>query len=459
MPSPAGGHRARSRSGAGAAVLVAAAALVACSGDRAADAPGELDRGPVLGVHGDTITLGAITVGRGPMAEAGRAVTAGNRAYFAALDDAGGVADRYRVEIEVVDGADDAATVLAGYERSRPQVAMYVQVLGFRAAGAALEPLAADDTMAGTLAVDFPWSRHQNLVALGTPLTVGLFNALDWYVHAPGARSTVCALVGEGDYGAAARDAVAASAAVLYMDEGPVVELGAGADGGTAPGTTGAGAGAAPIEDAAGEAVTELEAGRCDVVVAATLPPATTAALAGAARRGFAPVWFVPAPGRPDVADPAASAYAAEHVWLVGDDTWSGPGPAASGGGDRLEAARAAFAPEIAEGDPWFRLGYLEAAAAHQVLERAVEFGDLTPAGILAAANAPRDLDFDDVAGDFPFGSPEYREPPRTTVLTRPGGVGLGLEAGEEPVVLGDELSPTRQALFEAEVQRRREER
>ena len=51
-------------------------------------------------------------------------------------------------------------------------------------------------------------------------------------------------------------------------------------------------------------------------------------------------------------------------------------------------------------------------------------------------------------------------------MLTRPdrgqgddrGGGGAG-SGGEETVVLGDELAPTRQARFEAEVQRLREER
>lgn len=103
------------------------------------------------------------------MAEAGRAVTAGNQAYFAALDDEGGVAGHYHVEVEVLDGADDAATIVRRYDESHDDVALYVQVLGLRAAEAALEPLAADDVLAATYALDFPWSRHQNLLALGTP--------------------------------------------------------------------------------------------------------------------------------------------------------------------------------------------------------------------------------------------------------------------------------------------------
>jgi ABC-type branched-subunit amino acid transport system substrate-binding protein len=423
------------RGGAAAATLLAAATAVACSAADGTNAGGglgdTLDGDQVRGVAGDTITLGAITVQSGPMAEAGRSLTAGNQAYFAALDEANGVAGEYRVELEVLDGADDPATVAGAYAGSREDVALYVQVTGFRAASAALEPLAADDALAGAAALDFPWSRHQNLLALGTPVTVGVHNALDWYVHQPGARSSVCALADRGDYGAAIAEAVDASASVLYLDAGPVVDLGAGSGGHDAA-------------TAAGAAVDDLAGQACDVVVAGTLPPATTAALARAAAIGFAPVWFVPVPGAPALDDPVVAAYAADHVWTVGDDTWSGPGPEPSAGRDELDAARRAHAPGIAEGDPWFLLGWLQARAAHQVLERAVELGDLTPAGILSAANYSERLDFAGLTADYPFGGPEFREPPRTTVLMRPG--------ADEVVTVGDDLPRTGSTPFEQEM-------
>jgi ABC-type branched-subunit amino acid transport system substrate-binding protein len=423
---------------------VAALGLLAtatCGGGGGADGSAALDGDGVRGVDGDTITLGAITVESGPMAAAGRAITAGNQAYFAALEEAGGLGGGggdIAVEIAVVDGEDDPAGVAAAYDRLRGDVALFVQVTGFRAAGAALEPLAADDALAGTLAVDFPWSRHQNLVALGTPLSVGTFNALHWYVNAPGARTTACGLVGEGDYGAVAHDALAASADLLYLDLGPVIELGSGDAGVGHDGNEVAGA------------VDRLAAAECDVVVAATLPPATTAALAQASRTGLASVWLVPAPSAPALDDPEVATYAGEHVWLVGDGTWSGPGPGPSDGRDALEEARAAHASNVAPGDPWFLLGWLEARAAHQVLERAIDAGDLAPSGILAAANAPDDLTFDGLTSDLVFGAPEYREPPRTTVLTRPG------PGGEEIELDGDDAGSA-VSRFEVAVQELRQ--
>jgi ABC-type branched-subunit amino acid transport system substrate-binding protein len=436
MSSRRADRRTRARRGGAAAVtLLAAATTVACSAADGTDAAGglgdTLDGDQVRGLAGDTITLGAITVQSGPMAEAGRSLTAGNLAYFAALDEAGGVAGEYRVEVEVLDGADDPETVAGAYEGSREDVALYVQVTGFRAATAALEPLAADDALAGTAALDFPWSRHQNLLALGTPITVGVHNALDWYVHEPGARSSVCALADGGDYGAAIAEAVEASASVLYLDAGPVVNLPAAGDGAVAGVAV-----AAAVDELAGE--------ECDVVVAGTLPQATTAALARAEATGFAPVWFVPVPGGPALDDRAVAAYAADHVWLVGDDTWSGPGPEGSDGRDELDAARRAHAPGIQEDDPWFLLGWLQGRAAHQVLERAVELGDLTPAGILSAANYSERLDFGGLVADYPFGGPEFREPPRTTVLMQP--------VGDAVETVGDDLPRTGSTPFEQEM-------
>jgi hypothetical protein len=438
MSSRRGERRTRARRGAAAVTLLAASPLAACGFADGTDAGGGLEDRlggeEVRGVARGTITLGAITVETGPMAAAGRSLTAGNRAYFAALDEAGGVAGEYGVEIEVLDGADEAAAVARAYEGSRADVALYVQLTGFRAAGAVLEPLAADDALAGTVALDFPWSRHQNLVALGTPLTVGVHNALDWYVHEPGARSSACALVGPGDYGAAIAEAVEASASVLYLEAGPVVDLPA------------AGGGGAPAAAAVAAAVDRLARAECDVVVAGTLPPSTTAALARSSATGFSPVWFVPVPGWPVPGGDGAAAGggAGEDVWLVGDDTWSGPRPEASGGREALDTARRAHAPGVADADPWFLLGWLQARAAHQVLERAVELGDLTPAGILSAANDAERLDFGGLTADYPFGAPEFREPPRTTVLMRPG--------GGDVVTVGDDLPRSGSTRFEQEM-------
>jgi hypothetical protein len=102
MSSHGGDARTRARRGGVRllAGLAAATVLAGCSGT--ADSGGADDPGStqVRGLDGDTITVGAITVASGPMAAAGRSVTAGNEAYFAALDGDGGVAGRYRVEID-----------------------------------------------------------------------------------------------------------------------------------------------------------------------------------------------------------------------------------------------------------------------------------------------------------------------------------------------------------------------
>jgi ABC-type branched-subunit amino acid transport system substrate-binding protein len=469
MSSPGGDVRTRSRrrrrravTGAALSATLLAALLPACGDDGSGG--GDVPAGAqVRGVEGDTITLGAITVDSGPMAAAGRSVTAGNQAYFAALNDDGGVGGRYQVEIQVLDGADDPATVVRRYDESHEDVAMYVQALGFRAAGAVLESLMADDVLAATYALDFPWSRHQNLLAVGTPLTVGVHNALDRYVHEPGARRDVCALVDDGDYGAAAARAVRASAAVLFLDVGPVATLPTAADGG-------------PSASVAA-AVDGLVRARCDVVVAATLPADSTAALVRAAAVGFEARWFVPAPGRPSLGDPAVAAYAADHVRVVADDaSWNGvdrPADDAEAdetdeaetddadaddaeadeaeGADDLVAARDAHAPDVADGDPWFLLGYRQAMAAHQVLERAIDHGDLSQTGILLAANDTTRLDFAGLAADQRFGAPEYREPSRTSVLLRPG---APAGADDAAVVVGPDGPVEGQTAFEEAAQR-----
>ena len=52
-----------------------------------------------------------------------------------------------------------------------------------------------------------------------------------------------------------------------------------------------------------------------------------------------------------------------------------------------------------------------------QVLEQAVKDGDLSREGILAAVAKIKKLTFDGLTGDYKYGNPADRNPPRTTTL------------------------------------------
>jgi hypothetical protein len=69
------------------------------------------------------------------------------------------------------------------------------------------------------------------------------------------------------------------------------------------------------------------------------------------------------------------------------------------------------------EPDYYFSFGTFQAQAVQQVLEKAVEMGDLSRTGILEAMNSLDKLTFNGMIGDYGYGPPEDREPPRQSTV------------------------------------------
>jgi hypothetical protein len=95
------------------------------------------------------------------------------------------------------------------------------------------------------------------------------------------------------------------------------------------------------------------------------------------------------------------------------------------------------YAPDQ-DPDVYFNFGYNESKAVHQVLEAAVEQGDLSHEGIIEAMNSLDELQFDGLLGTYGFGPPEDRNPPRASSIfevdaDKPIGLGLVVEEHEAP--------------------------
>ncbi|MEZ5226767.1 MAG: ABC transporter substrate-binding protein [Acidimicrobiales bacterium] len=65
----------------------------------------------------------------------------------------------------------------------------------------------------------------------------------------------------------------------------------------------------------------------------------------------------------------------------------------------------------------YFTFGYLQAWAAHQLLEEAVANGDLSREGVISAMNGMSALEFGDLAPSYGYGAPEDRNPPRYSTI------------------------------------------
>ena len=70
------------------------------------------------------------------------------------------------------------------------------------------------------------------------------------------------------------------------------------------------------------------------------------------------------------------------------------------------------------EPDTYFAFGYAQAQATHQVLEAAVENGDLSHEGILEAMESIDVFEYGGLFGDYEWGAAEDRNPPRATTIS-----------------------------------------
>lgn len=368
----------------------------------------------VPGFDGTTIRVGAITPTSGAASVIGNPLTAGNQAYFDALNAAGGVAGEYQVELVIEDSAFATTTADAAYESMKEDVVMFAQILGTQIVTTLLPKLAADNIVASPASLDSFWVREQQLLPIGGPYQVQSANAFTWYIEGGNGGSpddVICALLRDDEYGEAGFEGFEAAAEANDVEIAEVVTF----PGGEADFTTQIGA---------------LQGAGCEMVLFVGLPTETGPAMTRAAQSSppFTPQWIGQSPAWLGLfAGGDLAPYLQENFVLASEGTEWGD-TSVPGMAQMLEDAPADQAPDI-----YFAFGYSQARAVHQVLEAAVAAGDLSREGIVAAMNGIDELTFDGLTGDYPYGPPEDRDPPRTSTIfavdpAAPGGLAV-LEA------------------------------
>lgn len=387
---------------------------------------GEPQPGP--GFDGTTIRLGVLTPTSGRVAIIGGPLTAGNQAYFDYVnEELGGVAGQYPIELDIRDTAYMEAQAAQEYSAGKDNVVMYAQLLGTPIINALLGQLTTDNIVASPASLDSFWVREQNLLPLGGPYQIQAINALSWWMEQPdGEGSTVCSLTQDDPYGDAGQEGLDFGAEQLGIELGPEVPFPLGNTDYTTQ-------------------INQLQGANCDMVFMVATPADAAAALGRAAQAGFAPQWIGQSPTwltllfQGDLRQ-----YVTENFLLVGE----GPnyGDESVPGMAELVRIQETYAPDQPP-DIYFNFGYAQAQAVHQVLEAAVENGDLSREGIIEAMNGIDELSYGGIYGDYGWGPPEERDPPRTSTIFRPNlDVPIGLELLE-----GDITSDAAEAFeFEA---------
>jgi ABC-type branched-subunit amino acid transport system substrate-binding protein len=374
----------------------------------------------VPGFDGETIRLGVVTPTSGPVAIIGEPLTNGNRAYWDYVnEELGGVAGEYQVELVVEDSAYDAPTAVQKYNEIKGDVVMFNQLLGTPIVNALVEQLVADNIVAQPASLDSFWVREQNLLPIGAPYQIQAINGVDWYVTEGGGStdSAICTLRQDDPYGEAGQEGVDFALEELGIELTEEVTFPVGNPDFTTQ-------------------ITQLQGAGCEMVWLTSTPTDTGSALGKAAELGYAPRWMAQSPTWIGLlVESPLLPYLQENF------TWVSEGPeygdeSVPGMSDLLRIQET-YAPGQ-DPDIYFNFGYNEAKAVHQVLEQAVEMGDLSHEGIIDAMNSLDELEFDGLLGEYGWGAPDDRNPPRANSIfevdpNKPIGLGLIVAEHQAP--------------------------
>jgi ABC-type branched-subunit amino acid transport system substrate-binding protein len=185
--------------------------------------------------------------------------------------------------------------------------------------------------------------------------------------------------------------------------------------------------------------ISQLEGGGCEVILFVSLPSDNGSfADALAENPGYNPTILGQSPTWLGLF--RGNAYLQEHYYALAEG--SEYGDESSPGMAELVRIKDEYAPDV-EPDIYFNFGYLQSMAMVQVLEQAVEDGDLSREGILRAMEDVGTLTFDGLTGDYQYGPAADRVPPTISSIFQVDpdvGTGLGIVAQDYEAPYADQF-------------------
>lgn len=364
-------------------LLVLSLVATACGGD---DEP-ETDVGVTAeacpnAVNPDNgcIYMGIISdLTEGPFRALAVPLTDAQKAFWKRVNEQGGIGG-YDIDVEtnIKDNKYIPETHKQVFEEIRENVLGLAQSLGSPQTAAIIEDLRADSIVAVPASWTSAWEFEDVILESGTNYCMEMSNAVDWYAENEAAPTKVMAVHYPGDYGddAAAGARMAAERLGAEFVDQP-----------TAPG-----------QDNQAGAVDAIIAAAPDLVVVTTGPTELATIVGTAAARGFkgkfigsSPTWN-PALLQTPAAPALAGLYFQAGPW--------GPWGTDSAG---HAALREAF-PDATPNDGYVA-GWVWQYPLKAALEKAAEEGDITRAGLLAAAKSLTSVDYEgmlpDTAGNY----------------------------------------------------------
>jgi ABC-type branched-subunit amino acid transport system substrate-binding protein len=370
-----------------------------------------------------TIKVGLLSDLSGPFSSLVQIIVTGQEVYWENVNANGGIGG-LQVEVVPVDTAYDPPTHVQRYEELKDEVVAFGHSTGSPHTVAINPDLQAEGILAIPLTWYSGWSDpalNSNLMHHGVSYCIEAMNLIGWLESERGDDlSTIAIASMGGDYGldshaGAKLAAEAAGLEVVYDGEGAINV-----------------ADEATLTEVAGEIV----ASGADLAFVTTTPTAFSAIFGQALAAGYAGTWtgagpsYNPAFIGPD--SPIAEPIAASTFWSSYYGIWSQDTAGVTEAKDLLAASGRVEQPISA----YFE-GFVEAQIMHAALQAAYDAGDLTQAGVLAAAKTLENVDFNGLAPNEAFvgeANDQVQRISATIWTPDPAGLASGEHAGEVAV-------------------------
>jgi ABC-type branched-subunit amino acid transport system substrate-binding protein len=383
-------------------------------------------------LEASTITIGLLSDLSGPFSPLVQVINAGHDLYWASVNEAGGI-NGLNVQLEVRDTAYVVDQHVQLYEELKTQVVAFGHSTGSPHTVAINPSLQADGILAIPLTWYSGWSDpaiNANLVPHGVPYCIEAMNMIEYLTTQAPDATTIAIASSPGDYGqdsnaGAVLVAEALGLEVVYDGTGQIVATDPATIANVATGIAGSGA---------------------ELVWVTTDPTsfggvygqALAAGFSGALWSGAGPSWN-PALIGPEspIAEPLANDFYISQYYTP----WATDTP----GNEMVrELVEAAGQPPL----DYYAEGFIEAKIMHQALLAAHESGDMTQAGVLAAAKSLESVTFDGLAPDETYVGEANERLQRLQYISRPDLEGLagGTSTGAT-LIETDYTSPTAAAF------------
>lgn len=355
--------------------------------DTTTAAPVEEVAAPAVDVGVDleagTIKIGLLSDLTGAFGPLVSAIVAGQEIYWANVNANGGI-NGLQVELVVRDTVYEVPNHVQFYEELKDQVVAFGHSTGSVHTLAINEDLQSDGILALPLTWYSGWTDpdiNSNLLPHGVPYCIEAMNMIEYLQGVAQdngiANPTLAVASIPGDFGLDAMTGALAAADVLGID---VVHDGSA--------TIIPGQDLLPVSDA-------IAGSGADIVYVTTTPGTFGEVYGGAIAQGYQALWSGAGPSyNPVFLDGAiADAIARDFYGSFYLDPWGSD----SAGMQELMALFAAANPDAPATD-FYGEGFVEAKIMHEVLLAAYAAGDMTQAGLVAAAKSLESVDFNGLA-------------------------------------------------------------